>query len=382
MQNRTRDQHLFDRGPKRILALDGGGIRGIVTLQILRRIESLLRERSGGADDFRLCDYFDLIGGTSTGAIIAAGLAVGYSVEKLDDLYRGLGRHVFKDELFRQGIFRAKFSDRPLRELLDREFGGTTLGDDRVRTGLAIMLKRLDTGSPWIIHNNPQGKYFRPRHGGRAVANADYLLKDVVRASTAAPHYFDPERIPVAGDLAGAFVDGGVSPHNNPALQLLLLATLEGYGLRWPVGADNLLLVSVGTASWDLRLSTEEVMGMAPAKLALRALSSLMGDAAAFNELILQWLSASPTARQIDREVGDLCSDVLGASEPWLTYLRYDPQLDREWLKDRVGLDLREDEVEGLRKMDDPANLDALSGVGAATAELVKKEHFAARFDV
>jgi hypothetical protein len=382
MQHKTRDQHLFDSGPKRILALDGGGIRGIVTLQILRRIESLLRERSGGDDDFRLCDYFDLIGGTSTGAIIAAGLAIGYSVDKLDQLYRGLGMHVFRDELFRQGIFRAKFSERPLRELLEREFGATTLGDDRVRTGLAIMLKRLDTGSPWIVHNNPKGRYFKPRQGGRAVANADYLLKDVVRASTAAPHYFDPERIPVTGDLAGAFVDGGVSPHNNPALQLLLLATLEGYGLRWPVGADNLLVVSVGTGSWDLRLDTEEVMRMAPAKLALRALSSLMGDAAAFNELILQWLSKSPTARQIDREVGDLCSDVLGASEPWLTYLRYDPELDSAWLKDRLGLDLRDDQVEGLRKMDDPTNLDALARLGEATAALVKEAHFAARFDI
>ena len=382
MQHKTRDEHLFDKGPKRILALDGGGIRGIVTLQILRRIEALLRERSGAGDDFRLCDYFDLIGGTSTGAIIAAGLATGYSVERLDELYRGLGRHVFKDELFRQGIFRAKFSERPLRDLLDHEFGDTTLGDDRVRTGLAIMLKRLDTGSPWIVHNNPKGRYFRPRQGSRAVPNADYPLKDVVRASTAAPHYFDPQRIPVAGELAGAFVDGGVSPHNNPALQLLLLATLEGYGLRWPVGADNLLLVSVGTGSWDLHLDTEEVMRMPPVKLALRALSSLMGDAAAFNELILQWLSVSPTARQIDREVGDLCSDVLGANEPWLTYLRYDPQLDREWLKDRVELDLRQDEVEVLRKMDDPTNLDALARVGEATAELVKKEHFDARFDL
>jgi uncharacterized protein len=120
MPKRTRDQHLFEGGPKRILALDGGGIRGIVTLQILRRIESLLKERFGDGD-LRLCDYFDLIGGTSTGAIIAAGLATGYSVEKLDELYRGLGRHVFKDELFRRGLFRAKFSEQPLRELLDRE---------------------------------------------------------------------------------------------------------------------------------------------------------------------------------------------------------------------------------------------------------------------
>ena len=126
----------------------------------------------------------------------------------------------------------------------------------------------------------------------------------------------------------------------------------------------------------------QKVMRMAPAKLALRALSSLMGDAAAFNELILQWLSKSPTARQIDREVGDLCSDVLGASEPWLTYLRYDPELERAWLKDRLGLDLRDAEVEGLRKMDDPKNLDALARVGEATAVLVKEEHFAARFDI
>jgi hypothetical protein len=382
MKRKTRDEHLFDAGPKRILALDGGGIRGILTLQILRRIESLLRARCGGADDFRLCDYFDLIGGTSTGAIIAAGLAVGYSVDKLDELYRGLGTHVFKSELFRDGLFRAKFSARPLSDLLEREFGGTTLGDDRIRTGLAIMLKRLDTGSPWIVHNNPKGKYFRRRPGGRAVANADYLLKDIVRASTAAPHYFDPERIQVTSDLAGAFVDGGVSPHNNPALQLLLLATLGGYGLRWPVGADNLLLVSIGTGFWDVRLSTEEVLDMAAAKLALRALSSLMDDAAAFNEQILQWLSASPTARQIDREVGDLGGDMLGAGEPWLTYLRYDAELDRGWLKDRVGLDLAEHALDALRRMDDPRNLEALARVGEAAAKLVEDRHFDARFDI
>ena len=71
-----------------------------------------------------------------------------------------------------------------------------------------------------------------------------------------------------------------------------------------------------------------------------------------------------------------------GASEPWLTYLRYDPELERAWLKDRLGLDLRDDQVEGLRKMDDPTNLDALARLGEATAALVKEAHFAARFAI
>ena len=382
MAGRNREQHLFDSGPKRILALDGGGIRGIVSIQILKRIERILQDRAGGGQDFRLADYFDLIGGTSTGAIIAAGLATGRSVAELDRLYRQLGKHVFKDELFRMGILRAKFSAGPLSKVLDKEFGLMTLGDDRVRTGLAVMMKRLDTGSPWIVHNNPRGRYFGTRPGSSAVPNAEYRLSSVVRASTAAPHYFDPERIPVAAGVEGAFVDGGVSPHNDPALQLLLLATLEGHGLQWPTGADNILLVSIGTGSWDPRLDAGEVMGMPPAKLALRALSSLMDDAAAFNQLILQWLSASRTARQIDREVGDLCGDILGGGAPWLSYLRYDARLDRDWLRDVAGVELTDKQVETLRKMDDPSNIDLLAEVGAAAAELIEESDFEACFDV
>ncbi|NIR32282.1 MAG: patatin [Gammaproteobacteria bacterium] len=380
--HKTRDQHLFDEGPKRILALDGGGIRGILTLQILRRIESILRERVDGHEGFRMCDYFDLIGGTSTGAIIAAALAMGYSVDDLDDIYRGLGEHVFRDELFRLGLFRAKFDVGPLREVLEREFEDVTLGDERVRTGLAIVTKRLDTGSAWILHNNPRGRYFGTRPGSTAVPNADYPLKNIVRASTAAPHYFDPERIPVAADTEGAFVDGGVSPHNDPSLQLLLLATLRGYGLHWPLGKDKLCLVSVGTGSWEPKLAADEVLDMPAAKLALRALSSLMGDAAALNQLLLQWLSTSRTARSIDREVGDLSDDVLGGGAPWLTYLRYDAQLDREWLKTVAGLDFSEREIEAVRKMDDPHDIEALVEIGQFVAATIDEQDFAAKFDL
>jgi patatin-like phospholipase/acyl hydrolase len=78
---RTRDEHLFGPGPKRILALDGGGVRGVISLAYLERIEAILRRRFG--PETVLADYFDLIGGASTGAIIATGLDLGLPVERL-----------------------------------------------------------------------------------------------------------------------------------------------------------------------------------------------------------------------------------------------------------------------------------------------------------
>ncbi len=82
---------LLDRinrpGPKKILSLDGGGIRGALTLGYLKKIEDILKDRNPDKPDFRLCDYFDLIGGTSTGAIIAASLAIGKTVDEIKTLY-------------------------------------------------------------------------------------------------------------------------------------------------------------------------------------------------------------------------------------------------------------------------------------------------------
>lgn len=383
MNKKSIQDHLFSNGPKRVLALDGGGIRGILTLQILRRIETILSRRLG-RDDFRLCDYFDLIGGTSTGAIIAAGLAVGYSVDELEEMYRELGNSIFQDDYLRWGIFRPKFSAKPLRRALEERFGDIRLGDEKVRTGLAIVLKRLDTGSPWVIHNNPRGRYFERRPGGKAVANRDYLLRDIVRASTAAPHYFEPETITVAEEgnvTRGAFIDGGVSPHNNPALQLLLCATLKGYGLEWPMGEDDLLLVSVGTGWWEMQEDPAALAKTMDIKLAMKSLGSLMDDARALNELMLQWLSNSPTARPIDREVGELRNDVLG-NKAWLTYLRYNAEIDSKWLKKNLGLKLARKDIARLREMDEAKNMGLLVRIGKAAAKQVDKNHFPAAFDL
>jgi len=377
---KSLDDHLFGPGPKHILALDGGGIRGILTLQMLARVEAMLRARTGRADAV-LSEYFDLIGGTSTGAIIAAALALGWPVDRIDTIYREFGNAIFKSSMFRKGLLRPKFPAEAIREGLEREFGDIRLGGPELRTGLAVIVKRLDTGSPWVLHNCPKGIYYDRRTDDSAVANKDFLLRQVVRASAAAPTYFEPEFFEVAPGLGGAFVDGGVSPHNNPAMQLFMMAGLKRFGLNWATGADRLLIASFGTGTRTERLDPQKIAGMTAVELGVRGLSSLMDDASAFNELMLQWMSHSPTARIIDSEIGDLGGDVLGAA-PLLTYLRYNVEFDRDWLKRRLGLDIAEDRLASFAQMDQPGNMADLIGIGRAAAALIDPEQFPAGFDV
>jgi len=82
-------------GQKRLLAIGGGGIRGVLALAILRRIEEILNKQSGRGDQFRLSDYFDYISGTSTGGIIAAGLSTGKPVDEIIAFYKDAGAQMF-----------------------------------------------------------------------------------------------------------------------------------------------------------------------------------------------------------------------------------------------------------------------------------------------
>lgn len=376
MKRKTLNEHLTGPGPKRILALDGGGIRGILTVQMLKRLENLIRTRT--ADESAvLADYFDLIGGTSTGAIIASALALGWDVGRIEKLYRELGDSIFESSFFRKGLLRPKFSAEPVKRALEREYGNIRLGGDELKTGLAVIAKRLDTGSPWVIHNNPKGRYFEQRADTNSIANKNYLLRDVVRASTAAPTYFEPEMIRVAADMEGGFVDGGVSPHNNPALQLLMLATLEGHGLQWPMGADKLLVVSLGTGSKTVAITAEEVSKMKAVEIGVRGLASLMDDASALNEIILQWISSSATAREIDSEIGDLKNDSLGGSK-LLSYLRYDVTFNDPSLKNLLSAE----QLESIAEMDRPENMNKLIEIGCLAASRIEDSHFPPEFDI
>jgi len=373
-------------GPKRILALDGGGLRGVLTLGMLREIETHLRARHGNDPAFRLSDYFDLIAGTSTGAIIAAALSLGMSVDEVHGHYMALGKFVFKRSLLRWGALRAKFDAADVRKALQGVYGNCTLGNGDFKTGLLVQTKRLDTGSAWPITNNPNARYFHAGSQATTIPNKDYPLWQVVRASTAAPYFFDPETIQIGkahGGLKavhGDFVDGGVSPSNNPALQALMTATMDGYRLNWKTGADQLLVVSVGTGKANAEVGHAGLVASTAAIHAVLSLKALMEDCADQVETVMQWLSVSPTARRIDREVGK-AEPVLGGTA-LCSYLRYNVLLQPDWMAETLGLPMSAKDCKSLEAMDEPENIPQLDSVGrTAGAVLVKPEHFTPAFD-
>ncbi len=371
-----------------MLGIDGGGIRGAIALGFVERIETLLRERHNNPT-LLLCDYFDLIGGTSTGAIIATLLATGRSSAEMIDMYKSLGGKIFGDKysLFQIGSkLKASYNDQPLQQELKNLFGDIRLGDDAIRTGLNINAKRADTFSTWSLINHPKAKYYEPQQKGE-LGNKDYLLREVVRASTAAPTYFLPQMINI-GDREAAFIDGGVSMANNPALQMFMLATLKGFPFQWPIGADKLLLTSIGTGTFTKRVDATKIADNNMLDWAATVPDMLMTDASDQNQLLLQYLSQSPTAIEIDSEIGDLRDDVL-TGKPALHYLRYQAYLEQPKTlpngeqEDKLHLPFDEKTILKMREMDKAEMVDDLLQVGRIYAQKkVEAGHFPEVFDL
>jgi patatin-like phospholipase/acyl hydrolase len=228
MAGRARQQRvkLADRlqrkGPRKLLAIDGGGIRGVLSLQILDKIGGLLICETK-RPDYRLADYFDYVAGTSTGGIIAAGIALGMSVSEILKFYEDNGPRMFdKASIIHRLQF--QYKSEPLANQLQTVFGeATTLGSDEIETLLLLVMRNATTDSPWPISNNPYAKYNDLTH---PACNLHFPLWQLVRASTAAPTYFPPEVI-TCGGKPFIFVDGGVTMYNNPAFQMFLMATVD-----------------------------------------------------------------------------------------------------------------------------------------------------------
>jgi hypothetical protein len=368
-------------GPKKLLAVDGGGIRGVLALEVLQGIEDLLRAKSG-RPDFRLADYFDYIAGTSTGGIIAAGLSMGMSVGEILKFYQEAGAQMFvKANLLRR--LRYKFEDEPLAEKLREVFASdTTLGSEKLQTLLLLVMRNATTDSPWPISNNPYARY---NGRTRDDCNLDLPLWQLVRASTAAPTFFPPEVIVLSPGTATArefvFVDGGVTMYNNPAFQMFLMATLDRYWAlkpeaRWQTGAEHMLVVSVGTGT-----SPAARQGLEPDEMNLLFNATTIPSAlmfAALNEqdLLCRVFGDCRAGEALDREVGDLVGSdgPLQHGQKLFTYLRYNAELTREGL-DALGC--RDIEPKTVQQMDSIQGIPELRRVGARVAETkLLERHF------
>lgn len=340
-------------GPKRILSLDGGGVKGVLTLGMLEVLEAELRKRSRNPE-LVLSDYFDLIGGTSTGAIIASGLALGKSVGELIDMYTELGPKVFGKTKGDGYIMGSKYDSRALRKVLYEVLGRKTLGTRQLRTGLAIHAKRIDTGAAWVLTNNPGAPYFDPpdlRPGD--VPNKEYRLINLVMASAAAPTFFDEIKIPMRynkkdkPDKFGYFVDGAVGGFNNPSVQLLLTAMVPAYGFGWSSGAENLMMASFGTGARRPTYDGKQFSRLLPGMRGVNALRSMIYDTQVQAIMLMQAVSESQKPWKINSEVDDM-KGVCISQTPMLDFQRVDVELESKPKKPKRGEKLARTSIEKL----------------------------------
>lgn len=363
---------------KKLLACDGGGIRGMLSLEILGGIETMLRKETG-VPDLVLADFFDYVAGTSTGAIIATCISRGMTVDAIKKFYVDSGPAMFT----KAGILNrlnTKYQDDPLKKMLQQVLGTevvngkerpTTLGSDSLQTLLMLVLRNATTDSPWPISNNP-GATFNAR--SLKDCNLEIPLWQLVRASTAAPTFFPPEVVEV-GPTSFIFVDGGVTMFNNPAFQMFLMATVEPYNLEWPTGADKMLIVSVGTGTnpkADKDLTVDQMNLLYTASSVPNALMF-----AALNEqdFLCRVFGDCLSGREIDCEIGDMIGKRGPAMPKLFTYMRYNAELTEDGLKE---LELTGIVPKHVQAMDSVQYIGELSKVGQAVVDKhLNPAHFA-----
>jgi predicted acylesterase/phospholipase RssA len=366
---------LEGRGPRKLLAIDGGGIRGIVALEILAKIEAVLQNNSGKGGEFRLAHYFDYIAGTSTGAIIAAALSIGMSVDSVRELYLDAGREMFqKTSLIRRVWYR--YNADPLSLMLKKVLGpDTTLGSERLETLLMIPLTNARGHFAWFVSNNPHAKFNDP---SRPDSWSRLPLWQIVRASTAAPTYFPPEvltPVPNQPDLNSVMLDGGITC-NNPAFQLFLMATTTPYRLCWPCGQQDMLLVSVGTGT----LPPHEMLRPSMSVWKMHFLHHTRMLATSFfyrdtvrTDVLCRIFGRCVAGDPVDRELMDLM-DETGPVQPKLfTYCRYDLDIG-SGIVNIPGLP--NVDLYKICKLDSVRYLRELKIIGEAIADGISIKHF------
>jgi patatin-like phospholipase/acyl hydrolase len=357
--------------PKRILSFDGGGIRGIFSLQIAARIEQLFREEYG-QPNLVLADVYDMFAGTSTGAIIATFLAWGGPVADADALFTTRVKQLFAHQqpYLPWRLLKSKYRAEVIADFFRGHFveddgRPALLGSAKLKKLLLVVMRNATTGAPWPISSN-----LRAMYNDRSLANCnlDIPLWQLLRASTAAPTFFPPEQITLGGD-SFLFVDGAVTPFNNPALLAALMATLPAYRLEWPTGRDALHVMSIGTGGHRSHLN-KRMASKTYVWDALRfVIPALLDDASINQDMMCRVLGDCLHGAPLDSELGSLETPALLApAEQKFSYVRYNCMMDSKDVGD--PLTPTELQIDNLRAVE------RLQAIGRDyAAREVKREH-------
>jgi patatin-like phospholipase/acyl hydrolase len=232
---------------KKVLSIDGGGIRGIIPAMVLAEIE----RRTGKLTS----EVFDLVAGTSTGGILALGLTkpgqggkAQYSAETLIELYETEGGKIFDLSVWHQlqsvgGFAEEKYPSKGIEEVAKRYFDDVPLAE--ALTEVLVTAYEIERRGPW---------FFKRRHARDQDRKGDnFLMREVARATSAAPTYFEPLQLEWGPYGERAFIDGGVHS-NNPAM----CAYVEAIKI-YP--EEDILVVSLGTGEPTREMPYEEVKG-------------------------------------------------------------------------------------------------------------------------
>jgi patatin-like phospholipase/acyl hydrolase len=215
----------------RILSLDGGGLRGLITVRLLQQLNQTPTTKGW-------LDKVDLIAGTSTGGILALGIASGRSLEEMANLYLLEGPKIFDDSFWDNlrdlgKSVGADYSNKALKKTLINTFGNQTLGD--LSKKVTIPTFDLDNESQDNKKRTWKPKIFHNFAGSDS--DAKFLLSDVALYTSSAPTYFPS---------ADGYIDGGVFA-NNPSMVAMVQAISERNKNTERASVDEIALLSVGT---------------------------------------------------------------------------------------------------------------------------------------
>lgn len=190
----------------KILSLNGGGARGLFTINVLAEIERIIEQQTGQSN-VKAGEYFDLITGTSIGGILALGLASGKSARELEAVFRVQAPLIFPQiSPWRKKLkaaFSARYSSKPLFDAIASMIGTEATFGDLARR-VMIPAVNLSTGKP---------QFFKTPHNPNFNRDSRLKLIDAAMATSAAPTYFAPHH---CADLDAYFADGGLVA-NNPS---------------------------------------------------------------------------------------------------------------------------------------------------------------------